>query len=91
MTNSWTAIGVCSQLVGSSGNASGSGKEATIAETLARVNPFSHGGVTAALIAQNSVNFQQKLVDEPCAIALYGYPLKAYQTSASQETAEGTG
>jgi hypothetical protein len=39
--------------------------------------------VHAAFIAQNPANFQQKLADEPAAIILHFYPLKAYDMSAS--------
>ena len=45
------------------------------------VQPVFPWGVNAAVIAQNSANFQQKLADEPCAVTLYCYPLKAYPSS----------
>jgi hypothetical protein len=38
--------------------------------------------VHAAFIAQNPANFQQKLADEPCAVILHFYPLKAYRLCA---------
>src|SRR4051812_26040454 len=84
MTNGWTTTGVCSQLGVSSGSPSGSGREASTAETLAirDVQPFCPGMVHAAFIAQNPANFQQKLADEPAAIILHFYPLKAYAPAA---------
>jgi hypothetical protein len=38
--------------------------------------------VHAAFIAQNPANFQQKLADEPCAVILHFYPLKAYELAS---------
>ena len=42
------------------------------------VQPIDPEMVHAAFIAQNPANFQQKLADEPCAVILHLYPLKAY-------------
>ena len=42
------------------------------------VQPVFPWMVNAAVIAQNPANFQQKLADEPGAVILYCYPLKAY-------------
>src|SRR4051794_7624412 len=92
MTNCWTTTGVCSQLGVSSGSPSGSGREASTAETLAirDVQPFCPGMVHAAFIAQNPANFQQKLADEPAAIILHFYPLKAYNISDKRSSSPGS-
>jgi hypothetical protein len=43
------------------------------------VQPISPWIANAAFIAQNPADFQQKLADEPCAVILPFYPLKAYK------------
>src|SRR6266480_1519512 len=87
MTKCWTTTGVCAQLGVSSGSPSGSGRETSTAETLAirDVQPICPGMVHAAFIAQNPANFQQKLADEPCAVILHFYPLKAYKPNSSRK------